>query len=246
MHCEDLLVNNSSNGQAVEAVSKGLPQLNVISSLALVVEAVDAVDRGAFVVTTEDEEVLWVFDLVRKQEADRLQRLLSSVDIVAQEQVVGFRWESTVFEESQEIVILAVDIAANLKDNLSATGLQNGALQSQCEWDTNLDGGLKLQKDRLRDEDLTSFCAEIADLSLQELNLLSRPASSDLQQTVYYGIEIHIVLVRHDVCFLSKEGGMEWGFGFCSLYMRLGKSIRAISCFAVERTVNSLSGLCTR
>lgn len=132
MHCEDLLINNSSNGQAVEAVSKGLPQLNVISSLALVVEAVDAVDRGAFVVTTEDEEVLWVFDLVRKQEADRLQRLLSSVDIVAQEQVVGFRWESTVFEEPQEIVILTVDIAANLKDNLSATGLQNGALQSQC------------------------------------------------------------------------------------------------------------------
>lgn len=115
MHCEDLLVNNSCNGQAVKAVSKGLPQLNVISSLALVVEAVDAVDRGAFVVTTEDEEVLWVFNLVRKQEADRLQRLLSSVDVVAQEQVVGFRWESTVFEESQEIVILAVDIAANLK-----------------------------------------------------------------------------------------------------------------------------------
>lgn len=117
MHCEDLLVNNGSNGQAVKAVSKGLPQLNVISSLALVVEAVDAVDRGAFVITAEDEEVLWVFDLVRKQEADRLQRLLSSVDVVTQEEVVGFRWESTVFEESQEIVILAVDIAANLNAN---------------------------------------------------------------------------------------------------------------------------------
>ena len=115
VHCEDLLVNNSCNGQAVKAVSKGLPQLNVISSLALVVKAVDAVDRGAFVVTTEDEEVLWVFNLVCKQEADRLQRLLSSVDVVTQEEVVGFWWESTVFEESQEIVVLAVDIAANLK-----------------------------------------------------------------------------------------------------------------------------------
>jgi len=83
VHCEDLLVNDGCDGQAVEAVSKGLPQLNVVSPLALIVESVDAVDGGAFVVTTEDEEVFWVFDLVCQQKADGLERLLSSVDVVA-------------------------------------------------------------------------------------------------------------------------------------------------------------------
>lgn len=34
MHAENLLVNDGSNGQAVEAISKCLPQTNVVSSLA--------------------------------------------------------------------------------------------------------------------------------------------------------------------------------------------------------------------
>lgn len=44
MHGEDLLVNDGSNGQAVEAVGESLPKLDVVSSLALVVETVDTVD----------------------------------------------------------------------------------------------------------------------------------------------------------------------------------------------------------
>lgn len=64
MHGEDLLVNNRGNGQAVEAVGEGLPQLDVVTSLALIVEAVDAVDGRALVVAAQDEEVLRVLDLV--------------------------------------------------------------------------------------------------------------------------------------------------------------------------------------
>lgn len=64
MHSENLLVDDGSDRQAVEAVGKGLPQLNVVPPLALIVEPIDAVDRGAFVVTAQDEEVLRVFDLV--------------------------------------------------------------------------------------------------------------------------------------------------------------------------------------
>ena len=114
MHGEDLLVDDRSNWQAVEAVSEGLPQLDVVSALALVVEPVNAVDGGTLVVAAEDEEVLWIFDLVCEEKADGLEGLLSSVDIVTQEEVVCFRWESAVLKESEEIVILAVDISANL------------------------------------------------------------------------------------------------------------------------------------
>jgi hypothetical protein len=64
VHCEDLLVDDCSNRQAVEAISKRLPQLDIVPSLALIVEAIDTVDGGAFVIATQDEEVFGIFDLV--------------------------------------------------------------------------------------------------------------------------------------------------------------------------------------
>lgn len=82
VHGEDLLVDDGGDGQAVEAVGERLPQLDVVSSFALVVESVDAVDGGALVVTAQDEEVLGVLDLVREEKAYGLERLLATVDIV--------------------------------------------------------------------------------------------------------------------------------------------------------------------
>jgi hypothetical protein len=137
VHGEDLLVDDGGDGEAVEAVGESLPQLDVVSPLAcfvafvsqscaqrnggwdrregkgertLIVESVNPVDRRALVVTTEDEEVLRVLDLVREEEADRLERLLASVDVVTEEEVVGFGRETTVLEEAEEVVVLAVDV----------------------------------------------------------------------------------------------------------------------------------------
>lgn len=121
VHGEDLLVDDSGDGKAVEAVGEGLPQLDVVTTLALIVEAVDAVDRSTLVVAAEDEEVLGVLDLVREQEADGLERLLATVDVVTEEKVVGLRGETTVLEQTQKIVVLPVNIAANL-EGLSVHG----------------------------------------------------------------------------------------------------------------------------
>lgn len=114
MHGEDLLVDDSGDGKAVEAIRKSLPQLDVVAALALVVETVDAVDGGALVVSSQDEEVLGVLDLVREQKADGLEGLLASVDVVTEEQVVGLRRETAVLKESQQVVVLPMDIAADL------------------------------------------------------------------------------------------------------------------------------------
>lgn len=114
VHGEDLLVNYGRDRQAVEAVGEGLPQLDVVSALALIVETIDTVDRGALVVTTQDEEVLGVLDLVGKEQADGLQGLLASVDVITEEEVVGLRGESTVFEQTQKVVVLAVNITTDL------------------------------------------------------------------------------------------------------------------------------------
>lgn len=83
MHCEDLLINYCGNGQAVKAVRECLPQLDVISPLTLVVEAVDTIDRSTLVIAPQDKEIFRVFDLVGKEQADGLQRLLASINIVS-------------------------------------------------------------------------------------------------------------------------------------------------------------------
>lgn len=114
MHGEDLLIDDGGDRQAVEAVGKGLPQLDVVPPFALIVEPIDTVDRGTLVVAAQDEEVLGVFDLVGEQEADGFERLLATVDVVTQEQIIGLGREATVFEQTQKIVVLAVNITANL------------------------------------------------------------------------------------------------------------------------------------
>lgn len=135
---EDLLINDGGYGEAVEAVGEGLPQLYVepafacwntqshpvgarrrlraflsacSASLTLVIEPVDAVDGGALVVAPEQEEVLWIFDLVGQQETDGFQRLLPPVHIVPQEQVIGFWREAPILKQPQQICVLAMDVA---------------------------------------------------------------------------------------------------------------------------------------
>ena len=69
MHAEDFLINDGSDGETVETVSEGLPQLDVVSSLAFIVEPINSVDGSALVVTSEEEEVLWVLNFVCEQQA---------------------------------------------------------------------------------------------------------------------------------------------------------------------------------
>jgi hypothetical protein len=66
------------------------------------------------VVTAQDEEIFWILYLVGKKKADSFQRLLASVDIVTEEQVVCFRRKSAILEQPQQVVILAMNITANL------------------------------------------------------------------------------------------------------------------------------------
>ena len=49
-------------------------------------------------VTSQNEEVLGVLDLVCEQQADGLERLFASIDVVAKEEIVCLRWEATIFE----------------------------------------------------------------------------------------------------------------------------------------------------
>lgn len=73
MHSKNLFVNNSCDRETVEAVRKGFPQLDVVPPLAFVVKPVDTIDGSTFVITSENEKILGVFDLIGKKQTDCLE-----------------------------------------------------------------------------------------------------------------------------------------------------------------------------
>ena len=88
--------------------------------LTFIVETVYPVDARTLVVAPQNEEILRVFDLVREQQTDCLERLLPSIYVVAQKKVVGFWWKPAIFEETQQIVVLAMNIAYCAKRSIKS------------------------------------------------------------------------------------------------------------------------------
>ena len=64
MHTENLIVDNSAYRDDIEAKSKLLPYLDIIPSLALIVEPIHSIDGLTLVISSQHEKVLWVFYFV--------------------------------------------------------------------------------------------------------------------------------------------------------------------------------------
>jgi hypothetical protein len=128
-----------------------------MKGLTFIVEAVDAVDRRALVVSSENEEVLGVLNFVRQEQADGFERLLATVDIVAKEEVVSSRGEAAVLEQAKQVVILAVDVAYSPEPG-QKTG-NNWYYYFLLLYTANLNGRLQFEQNGLRNEDFTGFHA---------------------------------------------------------------------------------------
>lgn len=74
---------------------------------------------------------------------------------------------------------------------------------------TYLDGSFELEQNRLRNKDLTSLSAQVPDLSLEQLDLLSWTTATDLQEAVDYGVQINVVLICHGAC-VGRQKLPEW------------------------------------
>jgi len=83
MHGEDLLVDYGGNRQAVKTIGKSFPQLDIIPTFAFVVESIDSVDGSTFMIASQNEKILGVLNLVGKEEADSLEGLLATIDVIA-------------------------------------------------------------------------------------------------------------------------------------------------------------------
>ena len=88
MDAEDLVIYYSSHWETVEALDKLLPQLQRIPSFALVIKSINSIDGATFVISSQEEEIFRVLNLIGEQQTDDLQILLSSVHIVAEEKIV--------------------------------------------------------------------------------------------------------------------------------------------------------------
>mmetsp|Transcript_53453 Transcript_53453/g.127485 ORF Transcript_53453/g.127485 Transcript_53453/m.127485 type:complete len:302 (+) Transcript_53453:112-1017(+) len=115
VHTHDLLIDETTNWQAVEDIAKLLPQLDVVAALALIIEAIDSSDACTLVVATEQEKVLRVLDLVGKEENDGLDALLAAVNVITEEDVVALWWEAPVLKQTEQVVVLAMHVSANLQ-----------------------------------------------------------------------------------------------------------------------------------
>lgn len=123
MHTEDLVVDESSNGETVETVGETLPQAHVVSSLALIVEAVNTVDRSAFVIASEEKEVELVFELVGKEKAYGLYALLTTINVVPEEQVICSWRVAAILKQPQEVWKLTMNITCSSHVMLKVTSL---------------------------------------------------------------------------------------------------------------------------
>lgn len=70
-------------------------------------------------VSTKDEKVFRILDLVCEEEAYRFEGLLTPVDIIAEEEVVCFWWETTILEKSQKVIVLTMDVTCEHTGGMS-------------------------------------------------------------------------------------------------------------------------------
>ena len=122
-----LLIDNGRDGKAVEAVSKGSPDSNMIPLPALVIKTIDTISSSTFMVSSQKKEVFRIFDLLCKQETNGFQGLLPIIDVITQEEIVSFWWKSSIIKQPQQVVILAMDVTTNFDGCVQIK--QNGLVQ---------------------------------------------------------------------------------------------------------------------
>jgi len=72
VHAKDFFIHQRCNWQAVEDIRKDLPEFDGVTTFTFIIKAINSVDLGAFVIASEQEKVLRIFDLVAEKKRHSL------------------------------------------------------------------------------------------------------------------------------------------------------------------------------
>lgn len=115
MGAKDLSLDDCCERQVVKEFSQHFPDVVVlVLAHTFVIESIVLSDASGLVVASEDGETFLVPDFETEEEADSLGRVVSSVDIVPQEEVVRGRDIASDSEEFHKIVELPMDVSADV------------------------------------------------------------------------------------------------------------------------------------
>lgn len=98
--------------------------------------------------------------------------MFSSIDVVTKEKVVGFWWKTAIFEKSEKVVILSVNVTWSRPRSGKKMGPGIGGRTA------DFDGGLEFKENGLGNEDFARFCTEMFDFVLLKLYGLARSISA--------------------------------------------------------------------
>mmetsp|Transcript_29665 Transcript_29665/g.87776 ORF Transcript_29665/g.87776 Transcript_29665/m.87776 type:complete len:222 (+) Transcript_29665:1131-1796(+) len=112
MRAEELVLDDCCQRQEVKKVGQQLPHLGrSIFSQTLLIETIHLGDLAAFMVATDHDHPGWVPDLQGNHHAHGLDRVVSTVHVVTQEQVVGVWSGPSYLENLHQIMELPMCVA---------------------------------------------------------------------------------------------------------------------------------------
>jgi hypothetical protein len=100
MHAKKPVLDHGGNREKIEAFRKGFPKLNRVSSFALLIKAVNSVNRIGLVISSQDEKVERIFDFISEKETNGLQVLFTAINIVSQKEIVLLRRITSALKKS--------------------------------------------------------------------------------------------------------------------------------------------------
>jgi len=114
MQTEQLTLHGGGQREEVEKVGQKLPDVSVsVFPEALVVKAIDLCDLPRLVVPSEDGYAVLVPHFKGEEQRHALNAVVSSVDVVPQEQEVRVREPAPDLEKFNQVVELPVDVPAD-------------------------------------------------------------------------------------------------------------------------------------
>jgi hypothetical protein len=134
VNAEELFVHYRRQWQSAEGVHASL--INPLGVFPFTFEFKGKIicQMATFVIATKKKEGIWVPHFQRPKVQDTLDTEVPSVYVVAQEEIICFGGESAVLEQSQEIVVLAMNVAADLVSRNVNVGNERGPGFTYLDW----------------------------------------------------------------------------------------------------------------